>query len=132
VVSVDPTLTAIDESHFQHVDVKGKAVLIHTGWDRYWNTDDYLENHPYLTESAAAYLVSQQPALVGIDSMNIDNTKGKARPAHTLLLGADIVIAEHLCHLDQLTEPFLFYAVPPKIKGAGTFPVRAFAEVERK
>ena len=133
VVSVDPTLTAIDESHFQHIDVKGKAVLIHTGWDRYWNTDDYLENHPYLTESAAAYLVSQQPALVGIDSMNIDDTKGKARPAHTLLLWADIVIAEHLCHLDQLTaKSFLFYAVPPKIKGVGTFPVRAFAEVERK
>ncbi len=87
VVSVDLTLTAIDESHFQHIDVKGKAVLIHTGWDRYWNTDDYLENHPYLTERAAAYLVSQQPALVGIDSMNIDDTKGKARPAHTLLLG---------------------------------------------
>ena len=128
----DLAQTAIDESHFQHIDVKGKAVLIHTGWDRYWNTDDYLENHPYLTERAAAYLVSQQPALVGIDSMNIDDTKGKARPAHTLLLGADIVIAEHLCHLDQLTESFLFYAVPPKIKGAGTFPIRAFAEVERK
>lgn len=133
VVSVDTTLKAIDESHFQHVDVKGKAVLIHTGWDRYWNTDDYLENHPYLTESAAAYLVSQQPALVGIDSMNIDDTKGKTRPAHTLLLGADIVIAEHLCHLRSTNgEVLLFYAVPPKIKGVGTFPVRAFAEVERK
>lgn len=121
---------AIDESFFTGMDLKGKAVLIHTGWDRHWNTDQYFENHPYLTESAAEYLLKQEPSLVGIDSVNIDCTSRNSRPVHTILLGAEIPIVEHLCRLNQLPETgFRFFSVPPKIKGMGTFPVRAFAEV---
>ena len=83
-------------------DLEGKAVLIHTGWDQYWRTDQYFENHPYLTRDAADYLKESKTALVGIDSLNIDDTEDGARPAHTVLLGANIPIVEHLCNLAAL------------------------------
>ncbi|XEC93293.1 cyclase family protein [Paenibacillus tarimensis] len=122
---------AIDETFFQGIELEGKAVLIHTGWDQHWNTEQYFDNHPYLTSGAAEYLAECKVALVGIDSMNIDCTTGKSRPVHTVLLGAEIPIVEHLCNLHALPERgFQFYAVPPKIKGMGTFPVRAFAELK--
>lgn len=122
----------ITDQYLRNREIRNKAVLIHTGWDRHWNTGTYYENHPYLTQSAAEYLKDCQVKLVGIDSHNIDNTTGKSRPVHTILLGAEIVIAEHLCHLDQLPdEGFTFTAAPPKFKGAGTFPVRAFASVQQ-
>ncbi|MGN7941662.1 cyclase family protein [Virgibacillus sp. 6R] len=130
LVSVDQHIEEIDEELFYGLNLEGKAVLIHTGWDRHWNTDQYFEHHPYLTERAAKYLSSQKAALVGIDSHNIDDTSGKARPVHTTLLGEEILIVEHLCNLQELVnKQFLFYAVSPKFKGVGTFPVRAFAEI---
>ena len=120
----------IDLPFFENMDLNGKAVLIYTGWDRYWRTESYFENHPFLTKEAADYLVAQGATLVGIDSYNIDDTAGKSRPVHTILLGAEIPIVEHLCNLDQLTgKVFRFTATPPKIKGMGAFPVRAFAEI---
>ena len=130
VVRVDYKETlAVDASFFQGKELHDKAILVHTGWDRYWNTDAYFENHPYLTEDAAAYLVQSGAKLVGIDSVNIDNTKGGARPVHTTLLGAQVLIVEHLCHLEQISEQnFTFSAIPPAFKGVGTFPVRAFAK----
>jgi kynurenine formamidase len=122
----------ITEAHFKNVDVKNKAVLVHTGWDKHWNTDKYYENHPYLTEGAAKYLRDNGAKLVGIDSHNIDNTTGNTRPVHTTLLGADILIVEHLCNLNSLPKDgFTFSAVPPKFKGVGTFPVRAMAKVKK-
>ncbi|MBW8743570.1 MAG: cyclase family protein [Sphingomonas sp.] len=113
---------------FAGLDVRGKAVLLHTGWDRHWRTDAYFENHPFLTEAGATWLADRGAALVGIDSHNIDDTRGMARPAHTILLGRDIPICEHMTGLGQLpTKDARFYAVPPKVAGFGTFPVRAFA-----
>ena len=109
-------------------DVRGKAVLIHTGWDALWGTDAYFEGHPYLTEQAALWLRDAGAVLVGIDSFNIDNTDGGTRPVHTVLLREEILIAEHLCNLQSLPDTgFTFTAVPPKLVGVGTFPVRAFA-----
>lgn len=111
-------------------DVRGKAVLVHTGWDAHWGTDAYFEGHPYLTEQTAIWLRDAGAVLVGIDSMNIDNTDGGTRPVHTVLLREEILIAEHLCNLQQLPHAgFSFTAVPPKLVGVGTFPVRAFATV---
>jgi kynurenine formamidase len=108
----------------------GKAVLVKTGWDRHWKTDQYFEGHPFLTRSAAEFLVSAGAALVGIDSLNIDDTSDLARPVHTSLLGAEILIVEHMCNLGELPESgFRFFAVPVKVKGFGTFPVRAFASL---
>lgn len=120
---------AIDENYFKHLDVKGKAVLVRTDWARHWRTDQYFFDHPFLTEGAASLLRDAGAALVGIDSHNIDDTSGNARPVHTTLLGANILIVEHLCNLDQIPadRPFHFSAVPPKVKGFGTFPVRAYA-----
>ena len=119
---------AISRELFLSCDVRGKAVLIHTGWDAHWRTDQYFEGHPYLTAEAADYLRDSQAALVGIDSLNIDDTGDLRRPVHTSLLGAGIPIVEHLCNLQQLpTSDFRFTAVPPAIAGMGTFPVRAFA-----
>jgi arylformamidase len=121
---------AIERAALGRLDVRGKAVLVHTGWDRHWRTDPYFEGHPFLDREAAAYLADSGAALVGIDSYNIDDTADKTRPAHTLLLGAGIPIAEHLCGLDQLPDRgSRFFAVPVKVKGMGTFPVRAFSIV---
>lgn len=123
---------AIDESCFAGLDIKGKAVLVHTGWARHWNTEQYYEGHPFLTEGAAQALEAGGAALVGIDSYNIDSTDDKRRPVHTILLGADVLIVEHLCSLELIpdTGKIKFYAVPVKVKGFGTFPVRAFVEVD--
>jgi kynurenine formamidase len=119
---------AVDVDRFTGLELAGKAVLIHTGWDRHWRTEQYFENHPFVTEAAARHLVAAGATLVGIDSHNIDDTRGRTRPVHTILLGAGIPICEHLCHLDALPERgFSFSAVPPKVKGFGTFPVRAYA-----
>jgi len=110
------------------LDVNGKAVLLHTGWDRHWGTDAYFENNPFLTEAGAQLLAERGAALVGIDSLNIDDTRGSARPAHSILLGHNIPICEHMTGLEQLPATgALFSAVPPKLVGFGTFPVRAFA-----
>lgn len=123
---------AIDKKIFAGSNLKGKAVLVHTGWDRHWNTDRYFKDHPFLTRSAAEYLKASGAALVGIDSLNIDDTADGKRPAHSILLQAEIPIVEHMCRLNQLPDdPFTFFAVPVKVKGFGTFPVRAFAIVER-
>ncbi|MEP6688412.1 MAG: cyclase family protein [Gemmatimonadales bacterium] len=119
---------AVDRDAFTGRLVRGKAVLVRTGWDLHWGTPSYLEGNPYLTADAAAYLADEGAALVGIDSLNIDDIKDLARPVHSTLLAAEIPIVEHLCHLGRLPEGgFRFSAVPPKVAGFGTFPVRAFA-----
>jgi arylformamidase len=121
---------AVEVEAFRGLDLKGKAVLIHTGWDQHWRTDAYFEDHPFVTEQAAEYLIDAGATLVGIDSHNIDDTRGKSRPVHTVLLGAGIAIVEHMRGLNALPDHgFRFSAAPPKITGFGTFPVRAFAEV---
>jgi len=123
--------TAVGKEYFTGKDVKNKAVLVYTNWATHWNTTEYFEGHPYLTEEAAVYLRDAGAKLVGIDSHNIDNTAGRTRPVHTTLLGAEILICEHLGNLDQLPESgFKFSAVPPKFEGAGTFPVRAYASLK--
>ena len=120
--------TAIAEELFSDIDVKDKAVLIHTGWDKHWRTEEYSSgNHPFLTEAAATHLAKSGAALVGIDSFNIDATGDGNRPAHSVLLGHDIPIVEHLCNLSDLPDSgFKFFAVPVKVRQFGTFPVRAF------
>ena len=119
---------ATDARHFDGLDVRGKAVLVHTGWDRHWRTERYGSEHPYLTSDAADWLIANGAALVGIDSNNIDDTRVRARPAHTKLLGANIVICEHMTALGSLPDGgFRFSAVPPKVRGMGSFPVRAYA-----
>jgi arylformamidase len=123
---------AVGREAFGGLEVKGRAVLVRTGWDAHWRTDRYFEGHPFLTEDAARFLADGGATLVGIDSYNIDDTADGRRPAHTVLLGAGVPIVEHMCGLDRLPrEGFRFYAVPVKVKGFGTFPVRAFAVVGR-
>jgi len=110
------------------LDVRGKAVLLHTGWDVHFGTPEYAKDAPFLTDAGAAWLVQQGAALVGIDSINIDDAGDAARPAHSRLLAAGIPIVEHLRGLEQLPpHGFRFSAAPPRIRGLGTFPVRAFA-----
>lgn len=121
---------AIDASDFEGLDLKGKAVLVHTDWDQYWEQDQYFENHPHLTAAAAEYLREQDIALLGIDALNVDDTSTNARPVHSTLLGAGILIVEHLCELNKIKgKEFLFSALPPKFEGVGSFPVRAYAEI---
>lgn len=121
----------IDVEAFRSLSVRGRAVLIHTGWDAHWATESYFENHPFITRDAAQFLADEGAALVGIDSLNIDSIDDKQRPAHTILLRNGIPIVEHLCNLQALpTSGFKFFAVPVKVKSFGTFPVRAFGLVE--
>jgi len=121
---------AVDRQTFVPMDVRGKAVLVHTGWAKHWATDRYFVGHSFLTKGAAIYLKEQGALLVGIDSLNIDDISGGARPVHSTLLGAGIPIVEHLCNLHQLpVSGFTFTAVPVKVKGMGSFPVRTFARL---
>ena len=121
---------ALDADLFTGRDLRRKAVLVHTGWDAHWRTEQYGQGHPYLTRAAADLLVRSAAALVGIDSLNIDDTADGARPAHTLFLGAGIPIVEHLTNLGALPDAgFRFFAVPAPMKGMGSFPVRAFGIV---
>jgi kynurenine formamidase len=118
---------SLDAELFDGLALRGRAVLVRTGWDRHWATPSYFEGHPFLTRRAAGLLRESQPALVGIDSLNIDDIKDGSRPVHTLLLGAEIPIVEHLCDLHRLpVSGFRFHAVPVKFRGVGTFPVRAY------
>lgn len=122
---------AVDTECFAGCDLRGKAVLVHTGWDAHWRTDRYFEQHPFLTEAAARHLVAAGARLVGIDSHNIDDTRARSRPVHTVLLGAGVPICEHMTNLGSLPDRgFDFFAVPPKVKAFGTFPVRAYARVK--
>ncbi|MGH7530470.1 MAG: cyclase family protein [Gemmatimonadales bacterium] len=121
---------ALEPAVFRDVDVRGRAVLVHTGWDRHWRTPAYGSGNPFLTRAAAVLLVERGAALVGIDSLNIDDPADGTRPAHTLLLEAGIPIVEHLTNLAALPEHgFRLFAVPPPVRGLGSFPVRAFALV---
>ena len=122
---------AVDAEAFHGLDVEGKAVLVATGWDRNWGSESYYSDHSFLTPEAAEHLVANRAALVGIDSHNIDDTRVRTRPVHTTLLGAGIPICEHMTNLGALPDSaFRFAAAPPKVKGMGTFPVRAYAIID--
>ena len=120
----------ITKESLRGIQFQDKAVLIHTGWDQHWGTDSYYGAYPYLTRDAADYLKESGAALVGIDSLNIDDTQDGYRPVHTILLGANIPIIEHLTNLNHLPNAgFKLFAAPPKIVGLGSFPVRVFAVI---
>ena len=131
VVITNAGQRGVTRDGFDRFDVRGKAVLIRTGWDTHWRSDEYWSGkHPFLTKDAAEVLAERGAALVGIDSYNIDDTNDTSRPAHSVLLANNIPIVEHMCHLDKLpVDGFTFFAVPVKVKDFGTFPVRAFALV---
>jgi arylformamidase len=126
-----PEEGAIEERIFSGTALRGKAVLVHTGWSRRWGSDGYFRSGPYLTGAACEHLVNSGAALVGIDCANIDDMNDPSRPAHTLLLAAGIPIVEHLRGLEQLNgRNFRFFAAPPAVRGGTSFPVRAFAICE--
>jgi arylformamidase len=122
------TELAVDVTAFEGLEVRGHAVLVATGWDRHWGSDTYYHDHSFVTAQAAEWLVENGAALVGIDSHNIDDTRVRTRPVHSILLGAGIPICEHMTGLGALPDTgFRFSAAPPKVRGMGTFPVRAYA-----
>jgi arylformamidase len=124
------TERAIEPSAFDGIEVRGRAVLVATGWDEHWGTPEYLSDNPFLTAAAAEFLVNAGTSLIGIDSLNVDSLTDQQRPAHTAILGAGIPLVEHLTGLGALPPSgWRFYAVPPRIRGMATFPVRAFAIV---
>ncbi len=132
VVVTGPPTGAVDLAAFEGLDVAGAAVLVHTGWDAHFGTDRYgAPEHPFLATDAAAWLADHGAVLVGIDSVNIDATPPRGdRPVHTLLLDREIPVVEHLTGLEQLPATgATFTAVPVKVAGLATFPVRAFATV---
>ncbi|MDA9553504.1 cyclase family protein [Emcibacteraceae bacterium] len=131
-ITIPEAITEIGVEHFQGKNIKNKAVLIATNWSGHWGTDTYFDDFPYVNEEAALYLRDQGANFVGIDSYNIDDTKGKARPCHSILLHEDIPICEHMTGLAELPDDnFKFFAVPVKVKGMGTFPVRAFGIIDK-
>ena len=132
VIHVQEFGQTIPAKAFQGLDLKDKAVLIHTDWSRHWRMDQYFEGHPFITREAAQYLADSGAAFVGIDTYNIDDTTDGTRPAHTILLGNRIPICEHMCGLENLPDRgFRFHAAPVKVKAFGTFPVRAYAVLDQ-
>jgi kynurenine formamidase len=132
VVHVQQYGRAIPAKAFSGIEAAGKAVLIHTAWSRHWRTDQYFEGHPFLTREAAQSLADAGAGFVGIDTYNIDDTTDGTRPSHTILLGNRIPICEHMCGLENLPESgFRFHAAPVKVKAFGTFPVRAYAVLDK-
>lgn len=130
VVDVPAGARRIGPAALPQRELRGGAVLFRTGWSRHFGTPQYGEGHPFLSAELARELVRRAVALVGIDSLNVDDTEDGARPVHTALLAAGIPIVEHLAHLEQLPATgFRFFAVPVKVRGMGSFPVRAFAQV---
>ncbi len=130
-ICLPPETSMIDTKHLQQISFNGKAVLFETNWSRHWGTDQYFEEHPFVTEDAAILLRDGGAIFVGIDSYNIDDVKGKNRPCHSILLRAGIPICEHMTNLSGLPKAgFKFFAVPVKMKGMGTFPVRAFGIIK--
>lgn len=131
-VCVASSSRSIGVSAFDGLSLRGVAVLVSTGWDRHWGSETYGDpSHPHLTRDAATFLVEMGVRLVGIDSVNIDATDGGERPVHSTLLEAGVLVVEHLTGLDRLVgRSFRFFAVPPKVEGMGTFPVRAFALID--
>ena len=125
----DLTTLGIPAEVFFDRDLRGKAVLLHTGWDRHFGTPEYGVDAPFLTAAGTEYLVEQGAVLVGIDSLNIDEVVPHGeRPAHTGLLAAGVHVVEHLTNLGELPPSGArFTAAPPAVEGFGTFPVRAFA-----
>lgn len=112
-------------------DLRGRAVLIKTGWDDRWGLDKYWEQGPFLSQELVELLIRAEAALVGVDFWNIDNTQDPIRPAHTQLLASNILVVEHLCNLRDLPrDGFKFYAIPLRIEKGASFPVRAFAEID--
>ena len=130
-ITVDDGIQQITPEHIEGYDVSGKAVLFETNWSRHWGTDQYFEDHPFVIEQTAILLRDKGAVLVGIDSYNIDDVRGNTRPCHSTLLKAGIPICEHMAFLNELpANGFRFFAVPVKMKGMGTFPVRAFGLIE--
>ncbi|HVO79292.1 MAG TPA: cyclase family protein [Terriglobales bacterium] len=131
VVFAAPGDGPIEARVFSGIAVRGKAVLVHTGWAKHWGSSGYFRSGPFLTASACEHLVHAGAALVGIDCANIDNMQDPARPAHSILLKAGIPIVEHLRGLEQLSgREFRVFAAPPAIRGGTSFPVRALAVCE--
>lgn len=131
VVHVEQLGRAIPAGAFQGLNLRGKAVLVHTGWSRHWRADQYFEGHPFLTKEAAEFLAASEAAFVGIDTYNIDDITDGTRPVHTTLLGNRIPVCEHMCGLENLPDSgFRFHAAPVKVRAFGTFPVRAYAVLD--
>jgi arylformamidase len=119
---------AIGRERFAGLGLAGRAVLVWTGWAERWRTEAYGSGHPYLDRGAVELLRDSGAALVGIDSLNIDDVADGTRPAHTLLLSAGIPIIEHICNLERLpASGFRFHCAPAPFLGVGSFPVRAYA-----
>jgi kynurenine formamidase/8-oxo-dGTP pyrophosphatase MutT (NUDIX family) len=122
---------AIGPEAFDGLELAGRAVLVHTGWSRHFGTPAYASGHPFLTRAAAERVVAGGAALLGIDSLNVDDTADGERPVHSLLLARGVHVVEHLTNLRALSAAgFRFSAVPVKVRGMGSFPVRAFARLE--
>ena len=132
VVRVQHMGRAIPTKAFEALNLKGRAVLVQTNWARHWGTDQYFEDHTFLTADAARFLVESGAVFVGIDSYNIDDTADGSRPVHTTLLENRIPICEHMCGFEALPDQgFRFHAAPVKVKAMGTFPVRAYAVLDQ-
>ena len=130
VVDVPAGARRIGPAALPQRELRGCAVLFRTGWSRHFGTPSYADGHPFLSGELARELVRRAVSLVGIDSLNADDTDDGARPVHTALLAARIPLVEHLAHLERLPRTgFRFFAVPVKVRGMGSFPVRAFARV---
>lgn len=111
------------------LELEGKAILFNFGYDQHWGSD-YYYSYPFLSEHIIDTLIEKKIKIVGVDTINIDDSYDLKRPAHSKLLKAGILICENLRNLSALYSTyFTFYALPIKARKVAAMPVRAFAEV---
>lgn len=117
-------------------------VLIKTGADKYWGSEEYLMKYPGMSKEATEYLVNQGVKIIGIDSYGFDRpfaymmndyfkTKDNTQlfPAHFFGRQKTYCHIERMKNLDKISISYGFKVAcfPIKIKGAGAAWTRVVA-----
>ncbi|MBN2610616.1 MAG: cyclase family protein [Bacteroidales bacterium] len=106
-------------------------VLFHTGYDKYWNSEDYFKDFPVLDTEAVDYLLSFNLKGIGFDAISADSIDSENYPVHQAVLGRNMVIVENLRALENLpVSRFYFSCFPLKIINGDGSPVRAVAYLD--
>jgi kynurenine formamidase len=107
-------------------------VLLRTGWEDKAGTPEYFA-HPYLTESAAGWLIDRRVKLVGMDLITPEMPEAVRTgpfdwPVHRALLEREILVIENVCNMASLARRRVeVVAAPIGIRGADGAPVRLLA-----
>ena len=111
---------------------KADFLLFRMGWDKYWGTDKYFGDYPYIDDPVVDYIIKGNKKGVGLDVIGIDPIAHEDLPIHKKLFkNNEIVVIENLMNLELVGDDlFLFCALPMKHIDADGSPIRAIALFE--